>query len=208
MTRPPSSADPGLAASFPRLAAYLDGLPDGLASYPSCQARTSVARALLESADLAPAATVPPLVAQLLDPPSHGWIPEARLQATVLAIADLRGVADEAHLAWMHTVNLEIYRSPIYRALMAFLAPRTLLERGASRWEAFHRGTTLVTTPSTAARSAEAVLTFPPRLFNHLLLRGYAETFHAALVHSRAQEVTVEVAGWDETSAHFLARWR
>jgi hypothetical protein len=132
---------------------------------------------------------------------------EVELQATVLAPADLRRLDDQAFLGWNHQVNLGIYRNPSYRAVMAFMSPRTLLERGAARWDAFHRGTTLTVRRGEGVAAAEADLRFPAHLITPLLLRGYADAFRAALVHSRAPDALVELRQADETSALFVARW-
>lgn len=53
----------------PRLERYLAGLPDGLGSYPQCQAKGSVLRSLLEGTALERAGLPEPLRRRLDDPP-------------------------------------------------------------------------------------------------------------------------------------------
>ena len=194
-----------LGARYTRLAGYLVGLPDGLDSYPQCVARSGVLEAVLAAAPGAQDRG-PPLVAALLAPPLRPWTQEVVLQAALLAVADHAGMTEARFLQWCRSTNRQLYRNLVYRALMAFLSPLTLLERGAARWSSFHHGTTLEVGRD-GEKVAQGQLTFPPGLFTPFLLRGYAEAFAAAFEHSRAENVSVELARTTETSARFVVRW-
>ncbi|MGC3998897.1 MAG: hypothetical protein QM767_16170 [Anaeromyxobacter sp.] len=192
---------------YPRLVEYVRSLPAGLGSHPACKARGSVLHAVLAAAGHGALLDAPPELQPVFAPPPRPWVPEVVLQAAVLGVADHLRMDEGSFLAWNHQLNLELYQSGVYRALMAFLSPRTLLERGASRWSAFHQGTVLTVLPDGGGREVSARLDFPHRLFNPLLLRAYAEAFRAALVHSRGRNPSVAVAEEAETHARFLARW-
>jgi hypothetical protein len=194
-----------LGPRWRRLAGYLDGLPEGLVSYPSCQARRGVVEAVLTAGPPVPR-DAPPGVKELLTPPTGAWIPEVAFQAGLLAMADAAGWSDDDLLAWHRSLNRSLFKGPVYRALMAFFSPLLLLEKGANRWNAFHQGSSLAVTTE-GKRAALATLTFPPGLFTPLLLRVYAGAFAAALEHARAEEVAVEVAEAGETWGRFRARW-
>ncbi len=196
-----------LRLRYPRVGAYLAALPAGLDSYPECRARSSVAESLVKARPPgAPGAPRPPSVTALFGPCLRSWMPEVRLQATALAIADDARMSDAQFLAWTYDANAAMYRSAAYRAIMTLVSPQLLLQCGAARWNIFHGGTRL-TCESEGSGRGVALLTFPPRLFTVLLLRQFAQAFRAALAHSRARESTVDLEDVGETSARFVARW-
>lgn len=190
---------------YPRLVAYLSGLEDGLGSYPECIVRSGLVDAIVEGAPdgLEP---TPPFVAALLSRPHRPWTSEVVLQATILAIADRSRMSTRAFQEWSRAMNREVYRSPVYRALMAFFSPATLLERGAARWGSFRRGTALEV-ERRGDREAELRLAFPPRVFVAELLESFAVAFAVAFEHSRAKRASVDLTGSTATSAAFVARW-
>jgi hypothetical protein len=149
----------------------------------------------------------PDLVTELLTMPRGAWIPEVVFNAAILAMADRAGWSDIRLLAWHRALNQRLFRGPVYRAVMAFFTPRLLLERGPSRWNSFHAGTTLEVSTE-GDHGGSAVLRHPRGLFTPLLLRIYAEAFGAALENARARgTISVELAEAGETSARFVARW-
>jgi len=194
-----------LDARYARLSDYLGTLPGGLGAYPECMARRGVVEAVLNAAPrfLDPA---PPLVAELFTLPRAGWIPEAVFNATMLAMADRAGWSDAELLAWHRSLNRNLFRGPVYRAIMTFLNPLLLIKQGANRWQVFHSGTELEVRAE-GERGAVGVLNFPPRLFSPLLLRVYAEAFGAALESARSGRPAVELVEVGESSARFAARW-
>jgi hypothetical protein len=50
-------------------------------------------------------------------------------------------------------------------------------------------------------------LTFPPRLFTHLMLQDFSRAMQAALEASRAENTSVDVMGWGEDFGCYRARW-
>ncbi|HET6439690.1 MAG TPA: hypothetical protein VFG59_16610 [Anaeromyxobacter sp.] len=194
-----------LGPRYARLVSYLGNLPAGLASYPECRARRGVVDAVF-SVQPRFEEPPPPLVGGLLTIPRAPWIPEVHFQAGILAMADRAGWSESETLAWHRSLNRNLFRGPVFRAVMAFLSPLHLLERGAARWNTFHDGTSL-SARAAGPRAADAVLSFPARLFELLHLRVYGEAFAAALEHARAGRVVVELVDVGGTSARYLARW-
>jgi len=198
--------DPRLAARCPRLTEYLASVPGGLDAYPECQARSGILQTFLEAGP-ALDGELDPFVARLLAPPARGFIPEVVLNAGFLAVGDLAGMSEAGYVAWHRAANARLFQGLIFRALMSVFSPMVLLERAPSRWESFHAGTRL-TVKKDGAQAAVAELTFPPRLYTELHLRGIAESFVAALEHARGREVVAELGAHAPTSAVFVARWR
>jgi len=197
----------GLAGAFPRLAAYLSSLPSGLASYPECEIRaTPVARYVDDPTVRAAAAGAPEVVATLLTPPHAMWVPEVRCAAAILAVGDALRLSDGALAAHMVERNRELFRNVVYRALMAFLSPAALLARAPSRWEAFHRGTTLEVI-ELSERTAAARLAFPPGLLAGAVVPAYGAALQAALEHCRAEGATLVAEAVTPTSLVYRARW-
>lgn len=195
-----------LGSRYRRVTEYLGALPGGTDAYPECLARRGVVEAVLSAVPRF-GDPAPQRITELLAMPRGAWIPEVVFNAAILALADRAGWSDIQILAWHRALNRRLFRGPMYRAVMAFFTPRLLLERGASRWNAFHAGTTLEVAAE-GDHGGTAILRHPPRLFTPLLLRVYAEAFGAALENARARgSIVVELAEAGESSARFVARW-
>jgi len=199
-----SHRTPALAERYPRLAAYLDALPRGLASHPHCEARGSIVVHLLAGAERVDR-SVPPEVAELLTPPTTLWTSEVRLVATMLALADRERWSDAQHHAWLLARNRELLSGIVYRALMAFLSPAALFEKAATRWTSLHRGTELDVERS-GDREVVGRLSYPPRLFT-AVAPLYGAAFQAAIENSRARTACVSVEDVTATCATYRARW-
>jgi hypothetical protein len=185
---------------------YLESLPNGIHSYPQCQARAGILQTFVDAMP-APVEPVDPWVAALLRPSPRAYVPEVVLQTSLIAMADAAALDDAQFLEWNRKTNRALYGGLLYRALMAIFSPMQLLERAPKRWENFHQGTTL-RVRSTGPSEALATLVFPERLYTPLSLHVYAGAFAAALEHARARDVTVELKTAGSTSGEFLARWR
>jgi hypothetical protein len=194
---------------LPRLARYVAGLPDGLASHPECKAKGSLVRSLLEEqsrADLVAAlpGSLRPLA---LDPPMGSeWIPEVQFVGLIHAVADLRRMRDGDVLAWSRERNRALFRNPAYRILVSVVSPARLIRFAGARWGAFHRGSTLSVEDATDT-SVRFLLEFPQGLFDPLALGAYGEAFAAALEASHANDPEVRVDAADATSAEYLVSW-
>lgn len=127
---------------------YLDGLPDGLDSYPHCVAKASLLSHALRSRTISPPpGSLPEPVRRLIEqpPPGSTWISEVAFNAAVLAMYDeafggddLPGFGD-----WVCDFNRQLFVNPLYRVLFAFVSPSRLVSLSASRWSAFHRGSNI-----------------------------------------------------------------
>lgn len=197
------------AGHFPRLAAYLDALPAGLASYPDCQARTSLCVSLVEgmpSPAPRPGQVPEPLARYLARMPKDLWLPEVHVMAVSLTIADHFEMDDAAYLGWLEEVNRKYFSSLVLRVLMGFVSPTELAPRAPARWSAIHRGSTLT---SEVLRPGEGriELEFPPGLFAPILLQHLTAVFQAAFRHSRAKQAEVSLVDSSPTRGVYEARW-
>ncbi|MFL5274609.1 MAG: DUF2378 family protein [Anaeromyxobacteraceae bacterium] len=204
MANASSDPTPRLAERYPRVAAYLESLPRGLASHPQCEARSSIVVHFLAGTERVDE-PLPREVAQLLTPPTTLWTPEVRLAATMLAVADQERWSDAQHQAWLLARNRELLSGIVYRALMAFLSPAALLEKAAARWSSLHRGTELDVERS-GEREVVGRLSHPPRLFT-AVAPAYGAAFQAAIEHSRARTACVTEEDVTATCATYRARW-
>ncbi len=192
-----------------RLERWLAELPGGLDAYPDAQAKGSIVKTLLAGQPVPElAARLPAPVARLaVDPPvGSEWVPEVHFAALLLGIADVRGMSDADVCAWARAHNRALFESPAYRILMEVMAPGALVRFAGKRWENWHRGTRLEV-EGVSDDGVRLTLTFPPWLYDGLLLRVFGEAFVAALELSKAASprVTIEKSGPD--SARYLARW-
>lgn len=195
--------------ALPRLERYVADLPGGLDAHPAAQAKGSLVRSVLagqrvdELLPLLPAA----LRRLAADPPMAGeWVPEVHFGALFHAVADARGLSEKAVCAWSRAQNRALFRSPIYRILMAAISPGSMLRFAGRRWGAFHRGTELEV-DGIADDGVRLALSFPARLFDRLLVVAYAEGFAAALEMAGARSPEVLLEELTDTSARYAARW-
>ncbi len=210
MTRSGSERGGGGRLTTSRLDRYLAGLPGGLEACPDALAKGALVRNLLDGLPV-PAllpALPEPLRSLAADPPvGSEWVPEAHLGALVLAVADVRGLADAPLHAWTRERNRRLFRSPAYRILMEVATPAQLLRFAGARWANWHRGTTLEV-DGIADDGVRASLRFPPGLFDATLLGGLAEAFAAALELANAAAPRVTVVSREPGLAWFHASWR
>jgi hypothetical protein len=192
------------AARFPVTAAYLAVLPAGLDSYPQCQAKASLYRALVDdmTADGLPA----PLRDLVVQPrPVTAWISEVHTHALLLAHYDMHGHDPASFAAFTYATQRALWSSKLYSILMKLLAPARMLAGASTRWSQFHRGTELHATPTDVGR-AELVLRHPPLLYDAISLIGLTEGLRAALDVSRVTSQLTMVAS-DELGARWQVSW-
>ncbi len=201
--------DATTAKRYPRLNAYLAGLPQGLASYPECTSKASLPLMLIKGMP-APAPRpedVPePLATYLARPPSGMWVPEVEAMAVSLAIADHYRMTENQHLQWLKSQNRGFFSSLMYRAVMSFFSPAALIPKGTARWAAVHRGSTL-RAEVVGEKDVDVFLDFPPSLFPRVALQQLTAVFEAALENSNARSSEVVLVEAGETRGLFHARW-
>jgi hypothetical protein len=197
---------------LPQLAAYLDGLPHGLASHPEAQVKSDSLDPMraLYGAMFAGVATPPALVDALAGRQAGEWMPEVIGNALYLACRDLAFRSDDAFLEWRYESSATTFKTPLYRVIMHIVSPTLVVMGAAKRWAAFHQGSSLKSS-STKRRdgraSAEGRLSYPSGLFPDLVLRGFCRSFEAAIAasHARNPRATVQVPSADE--AVYLLSW-
>lgn len=197
-----------MLSPFHRVLAYLGRLSHGLDSYGECKAKASIYRAAMKDLDVTGATTPLPeaLVHMLEQPvPPGSWIPEVYNNALHLALADLHFTNDDDFIARAYVANQELFRSPMYRAMMILANPERVLNGAKKRWEAFHLGTQF--TLNLSANTAEVVLTYPDDLHDLLMLQCIAVAFRAAIEAARGQNVEVNLTQVSPARAEFAGRW-
>jgi hypothetical protein len=198
------------AGRFPRVAAYLRGLPDGIASYPDAMVKASMYRDAILDRPLTDAVEyLPPQVAELvLRPPLVStWIVSVPVQAIFLAIADHHRMSEEAFAAWTHRTQKSLLGGRLYRAMVALASPTLLLNGTRVRWGSFHRGSEIEVT-QTGPNEAHLAVLFPRGLFAPTNLRGFVGGFQAIAELSNAKPVSVTLVDAKPTRGDFLVRWR
>ncbi len=113
----------------------------------------------------------------------------------------------EEHYEWLLERNRLLFRSVVYRAVMAFLAPEMLARKASARWSNFHQGTEF-RFEHTAAHEGIAELTFPPNLFDATLVQLFGAVFVAALERANASSVTMTVDEVTPTAGRYRVEWR
>jgi hypothetical protein len=121
----------------PLLTAYLEQLPAGLASFPSCEASSVMLRGLVQRHALAGLDSLPrEALAALSMIDRTEWLPEVVHVAAMLALRDARFHDDEAFLAWTGKLNREVMLDHATSSAEALrLVPQI--------WSRLHRGTTV-----------------------------------------------------------------
>jgi hypothetical protein len=199
---------------LPELAAYLETLPSGLASYPKALVKGSVVRDFILGSNLVAHIRAGQLATDLealvRDPPPPGaWIPETHFVAITVAINALRFKEDggvPAFERWALDVNRRLLRSALYRVLFLVVSTERVFIGTERRWSAFHRGSDLHVV-SRAGREAVLELTFPPKLFPDLLLRAFGCALQAAGEAAGSPRVDFTVGPETNGGARYAITW-
>lgn len=191
--------------------AYLARLPAGLDSYPQCLAKASVLRDALSSRPIRPApGTLHPSVLELIEepPPVNVWVSEVAFHCVTLAIYDdvFGGKDLDAFENWVCEFNQALIRRPLYRVLFALMSPSRLVQLAASRWSAFHRGSTISVLERDDA-AARLRFEFPPRLYGPEMLRAVSASFRATAQVAGATRVIVRLGRDSDTFAEYSLTW-
>ncbi|MBN1652654.1 MAG: hypothetical protein JXA30_02640 [Deltaproteobacteria bacterium] len=200
------------ADKYPITAKYLESVPNGLDSYPECLARTDARENIrLEYSEIGQDTELPPIIADFFAGRyKKSWIPEVVSNALLLCVRDSIFQTDEDLLAWSYQGHSRLYLKPHYRVMIYILSPALLISGATNRWSSFHRGTTL--TPKPIKREGgfyqgSASLTFPPRLYNELILRVQRGAYQAAVDATKAKESRVLLTEMTDTHALISFRW-
>jgi malate dehydrogenase (quinone) len=203
----PALADP---IRFPRVAAFLADLPDGLASYPECQQKGSVLWALLDGKAIDPPANLlpAPVFEQLRSPPPPNvWLPTVVGRAAWLAVLDLRCPHDDAAaLDEADRAYEGMARSSMYAGLLRHVSPELLIRGASYRWKALYRGIELAI-DEVSPGAAVAMLRYPDHLTPRFNARSAARGLSISLRIAADQPVRIELSEWTPTRSTFKVRW-
>lgn len=190
-----------------RLTSYLGKLPSGLDSYPECEVKASLLRALLGVCPpLHGLSLESPLEELILDPPGpNAWIPEAHFVAAHLAIADGLALSSADMLRRTYEANKSLTNSAMYRALASVASPALLLRGAKAGWRLIHRGVHLTLHAET--RRARLVLTHPPHLYDTLAHESAAWGFRAVLEAAHGRDIQSDLEQSLPTGASVLLAW-
>lgn len=164
-----------------RTHAYIDALPEGLDSYPSCTGKASIARVVhdMHGGEIAGLPSV--LDQELRTPsPSAAWIPQAHVLAMILAMVETAPIGPgDREAQWIHKAAFSLFQTPMYQILMKAASPRMLVKGAGIRWYAFFRGSALRSEMHDVGGLVH--LECPPGLFNEDLARVFVYVLRAAL---------------------------
>ncbi|MBC8070181.1 MAG: hypothetical protein IAG13_17740 [Deltaproteobacteria bacterium] len=187
----------------PRLAAYLAGLPDGLASWPEIRAKGSMVRAALRVRPIAlePQAEVLPRLRELIEHPplDSMWMTEVEYCALSLLVADLHDLDDAGFCRFWYDVMSSLVRSRLYSVMLRWVSAPTLLRSTAARWGTFHRGTEL--RGVAIGDGLQLDLSFPSGLLPQPFIDGYTSVWQAMIDHSSSRGAVAQLAAVDSRSA-------
>jgi hypothetical protein len=200
---------------YPRTAAYVRQLPEGLDSYPDCVAKASIHRTVYAhytSTNEALTGLPAPLQARLDDPsPAAKWIPQCHTLALILAIVESRGETrglDGPEMgAWIREAAASLFSTPMYRILMLAATPRLLFKGANIRWSAFFRGSEL--RPDMGDHEATVELSAPPGMFDVTLATIFTDVLRAALnlTEEQSDRAQIELVSVGHGSVHYHGMW-
>ena len=130
-------------AAFPSVAEYLERLPGGCDSYPECVAKASfLCQSLKGKPVLLPPGALPAPIDSLIrqPPPMSAWIPRRIFKRRCSSFATFISTAAPAaspFRRWTHELALNLFNTPLYKALFFVISPARLLRGMKSRWHTF-----------------------------------------------------------------------
>lgn len=197
-----------ITTGYPSLDAYRASLPDGWASFPTCEASAALfvglrERGVFEGLELAPALSR--YVAGSLA--ADAWLPEVVSVALFLAVRDARfpdSAGEQAFLAWFQALNAALLDAE-YRA-QPVASPQEALGSLSDTWARFHRGTSMTVTAHTA-QTAEIAFAHPRLLFPPAWMESRRRMLMGALVRARAAQPEVLAAADGERGTIFRLSW-
>lgn len=198
-----------LAARFPRLAKYIDVLPEGLASYPKCRSKGSLIRGALEGHDaekLLP--DLPKALAEYVGypPPSGAWVSAVHNTALFYAVCDAYYPSEHAMKAWVRK-RTRAMGTGLYRGLLRVTGP-SLFFRVAEKTHGLLQQGTQMDNLRLEGKSMSARLVFPPHLFTHFMLLANSPTYEVLTELAGGKDARCKLVAYDATSATYEGTWR
>jgi hypothetical protein len=194
---------------YPHLARYLDTVPGGLQAHPQCKTTSDFTLRMREDVtDALAAATLP---ARVREPLAAAWEPGEWIPTTtnVMLMLLMRDrVMRDDNVFWRYNLERasEVFRQPLYKALMFVLSPSLMVMGAAKRWGKFHQGTELLS-HGVSKHAARLEARFPEHLFPELWLRGTSAVFCAAVACAGAKTPAAALHDMSPTGASFDLTW-
>ncbi len=190
---------------LPRVSAYLESLPDGFDSYPECRIVGGMVRALVrgrpESLDLD---RLPDQLRWMMDNPPGPtqFIPEVRLVAFALALAELAFDSDAALLDWAEERMWDLLGGTLSWIDIADPPPEKLAEMSDQAWKTVRRGTEREIIEFGDGYNVGRV-TYPENLITQFYAEILARGILAGYRHSRAPQPKVELLEWTPVASTY-----
>jgi hypothetical protein len=197
---------------FPRLHAYLRGLPAGIDSYPDSVVKTSTFRFALEDKPVPlEDGEVPEALERLVrrPPAVNSWVPEVQMVGVFKLIGDHhfeKHGGTPAFLRWVNEQNKALLGGPLYRVLFWMVPIETLFYGIEQRWTAFRRGTGLRLIERRSGQ-ARMELTYEPHLLDQEGLLAIGTAFEAIATLAGAKTSRVEVIRVGASSGEVVLAW-
>ncbi|MFO7566294.1 MAG: hypothetical protein R6X02_26865 [Enhygromyxa sp.] len=196
--------------SYPRLAAYLDQLPEGLDSYTECEAKVLVHRTVYAFAEQ-PLRGLPAVLQAHIDAsaPAKPWIPQCHTLALILAIVEARGLSPAEEAKWIRSAASLLFSTPMVRLLIWAVSPRLMIKGADIRWSAFFRGSNLHAKLGEGEGEAELELRAPPALFDPSLAAIFTDVLRSALSYSEydSSSAQLELVDFQPGCIRYAVSW-
>ncbi|HEY3444884.1 MAG TPA: hypothetical protein VGK67_00915 [Myxococcales bacterium] len=196
-------------ARYPRLAQYLDTLPNALASFPEAQAKGSICKHLLEKHPIKDPQGLPDEIVAFTGKtiPSAAWVSEAACMGLHLAIGDTYQMGAAEYDRWLYEHNAGLLEGRfMFKALMSLASPAVLMQGAAIRFNGFHQGTRLELA-SSAAKGLDFHLAYPSGLYTELCLAAFRAAFQVSLDMTKARDVRCALVSAEPAKAQFRVTW-
>lgn len=171
-----------LADRFPRFAAYVASLPNGLDSFPECRAKASLLHYARKRVPVTFSTdALPERIRRHLRTSElvASWITEVEYTAITLALWDGAKLDDDRACESWYLLVKDLRTSILYRAVMSVISPGRMMRGAPLAWQQFHTGSTIQIYDESRS-SAVMDLVAPTGLFPPIVLRAYGWVFQAA----------------------------
>ncbi len=192
---------------YPRLGAFVRGLPDGLDSYPDYGTKAALLRSLTTDELVRHAGAVPEALAELIrnPPPMSAWVKQTHAHAVVALARDVLFASDRAFEQHCYDGQRALFSSKIYLLLMRCTSPGRLLMTAEKRWSQFNRGCTIRT--DVFAEGAHIWVDHPRGMFETTTRVPLSQALRATLDLSSARNVEITMVEESPKQTELLARW-
>ena len=202
------SASMVMLERFPETKRYLEGLPQGLQSFPELEVHTD---GLGSVRDLIPAPydDLPePLAAYYRREIDHAWVPEVLGQCTTLMIVDLYGL--DHLVARSRELAKTLYDGPVLKHLVRIMSPTLVVMGTQRRWSAMRRGTQMSSTPVQREGDlhfSEVVVESPHPVFTRPFALALNPFLELAIASARGRDARSELVEATSTKMRFQGCW-